>query len=149
MPETRSEHASHFLGDARRGSGSRRSRSPSESPAVLGTALWRYESTTPLGSLHPRFHPDQPEEDRQLATKPQAKREHQMCTKPPDFGGQVGCPPLPGLAPSPRKDDAWLTGLPAAGRIHPNRTLEAVGSIPISSTFRSSKPLESGAFLMP
>jgi hypothetical protein len=62
-----------------------------------------------------------------------------MCTKPPDFGGQVGCPPLPGLAPSARKDDACLTRLPAAGRIHPNRTLEAVGSIPISSTGTTSE----------
>ena len=46
-----------------------------------------------------------------------------MRTKPPDFGGQVGCPPLPALAPSARKDDACFTRLPTAGQIHPNRTL--------------------------
>jgi hypothetical protein len=56
-----------------------------------------------------------------------------MCTKPPDFGGQVGCPPLPGLAPGARKDDACLTRLPAAGRIHPNRTLAGIAGATFAS----------------
>jgi hypothetical protein len=71
-----------------------------------------------------------------------------MCTKPPDFGGQVSCPSLPSSRPSARNVYARPARCPTVGRLHANRTLEAVSSILISSTKTAKKPLISGAFLL-
>jgi hypothetical protein len=73
---------------------------------------------------------------------------HQIRTKPPDFGGQAGCPPLACYLLSPRNDSGRPIWVPAYRRLYANRTLEAVSSILISSTKTAKKPLISGAFLL-